>query len=107
MEVKIIRPTTLVAEVCAIMMRLASALESEPQATAMVAAATAETELRLWMEPHEALALVATLTEERRRCAKCERAASYVRCSGPVCLMCAKTIRIERLNKEWGESNGR
>ncbi len=102
MEITIIRPTTLVAEVCAIMMRLAAALESATsEAEKMLAATAAETELRHWMEPHESIALVATLTEERRRCANCERAASYVRCSGPVCLRCAAAFRNERLNKEW------
>jgi hypothetical protein len=101
-----IRPTQLVAEVTAIMMRLAAALENEPPSMVTVAAYAAKTALREWMEEHEALALVATLTEERRRCVKFSRAASYTRCSGPVCLMCAKTIRIERLNKDWSESHG-
>lgn len=103
-KIETIRPTQLVAEVTAILMRLASAIENEAPANVTIAAQHAQTELRLWMEPNEALALVATLVDERRRCVKCSRAASYTRMSGPVCLMCAKTIRIERLNNEWEQA---
>lgn len=106
MEIKIIRTTTLVAEITAIMMRLAAALENESPTAASVAARAAETALCEWMEPHEAIVLVAIVIEERRRCARCSKAVSYTRCSGPVCLMCAKSIRLERLNKDWSDSHG-
>ncbi len=107
MHVTIIRPTLFVAEVNAIMMRFAAALESAAsEVESAIAARAAEAELLLWMEPHEAVVQVTMVLEERRRCAKCSRAASYTRCSGPVCLSCAAAIRNERLSKEWGDSNG-
>lgn len=100
MSTEIIPPSRIVAEVAAILMRLACALETEPEHPKTLAAMAAEQELRLWMEPFEALALVASIAEGRIRCMQCSKAPLVSRARGPVCVDCAQRNRFAREARE-------
>lgn len=93
-----IRPTTVLAEVGAILMRLAAKVESGDDSASEKALAELCPQ---WLERHEALVAVAMVTEERQRCAECGRAASKYRLAGEICSWCAvKQQRINEANQQ-------
>jgi hypothetical protein len=93
---QIIRPTQLVAETSAILLRLAVVAEAGTPQEVRDASAAADTELRRWMEPHEASILISTVVETRQRCTVCGKAAAANRCVGSMCLWCARKARNEQ-----------
>lgn len=86
-KIEVVEPTQIVAKTAEVLMRLAKAIEDGGTDVERIAESAAD-ELRLFLEPFEAAILIARLTEERRRCALCGKAAAASRCIDALCLWC-------------------